>query len=292
MLKPVLGGKMISKMQTREEVMTKLKKKIADKKPLFFASCGSGLVAKLLERAGADSVTPFGGGKLRSDGWGSMYQYWPVLDTNGQLFELISRSIVPVLQGDAFICANVNANDPTRDMRVFLQQLKDAGVLGIVNVPSISAYDKDSEIYQVLTQSGISLSDEIEMLALAKEMGFITATMPFDIEDSIKTIKGADPDIYCFHAGTTKGGLIGFKTPYSVEETAQRTEEAFAAVLKFNPEIILMTHGASLSTPEEGQLILDKTSCQGLWTGSATERIPIENAVLEVAEKFANLKIK
>ena len=59
---------MIAKRQTRDEVMAKLQKKVADKKPLFFASCGSGLVAKLLERAGADSVTPFGGGKLRSDG--------------------------------------------------------------------------------------------------------------------------------------------------------------------------------------------------------------------------------
>ncbi len=283
---------MISKRQTREEVMAKLQKKIADKKPLFFASCGTGLVAKLLEKAGADSVTPFGGGKLRSDGWGSMYQYWPVLDNNGQLFELISRSILPVLKGDAFICANVNANDPTRDMRAFLEQLKNIGVLGIVNVPSISAYDKDSEIYQVLTQSGISLDIEIEMLALAKEMGFITATMPFDIEDSVKTVREADPDIYCFHAGTTKGGLIGFDTPYSVEETAKRTEEAFAEVKKINPGIILMTHGASLSTPEEGQLILDNTSSQGLWTGSATERIPIENAVLDVATRFAGLKIK
>ena len=116
---------MISKRHTKEDVMAKLQQKIADKKPLFFASCGTGLVAKLLEKAGADSVTPFGGGKLRSDGWGSMYQYWPVLDTNGQLFDMISRSFIPVLKGDAFICANVNANDPTRDMRMFLQQLKD-----------------------------------------------------------------------------------------------------------------------------------------------------------------------
>jgi len=30
------------------------------------------LVAKLLEKAGADSITTFGGGRLRSNGWGSM----------------------------------------------------------------------------------------------------------------------------------------------------------------------------------------------------------------------------
>jgi predicted TIM-barrel enzyme len=281
---------MIVKKSTREEVMARLRAKIKAKKPLFFASCGTGLVAKLLEKAGADSITPFGGGKLRSDGWGSMYQYWPVFDNNGQLFEMVSKSIMPVLKGDAFVTANVNGNDPTRDMGVFLKQLKEIGVIGIINLPSLSAYDKDSEIYQVLVQSGINLDNEIEMLSLAREMGFITATMPFDIEDSIKTVKEAKPDIFCFHAGTTKGGLIGFDTPYTIEETAERTEEAFKEVLKIKPDLILFSHGASLVAPEDGQYILDNTSCHGVWTGSATERIPIENAVLDVAGKFANLK--
>ncbi len=58
------------------------------------------------------------------------------------------------------------------------------------------------------------------------------------------------------------------------------------------PDLILFSHGASLVTPEDGQYILDNTSSHGVWTGSATERIPIENAILEVAGKFANLKMK
>ena len=281
---------MIVKRSTRDDVMARLRAKIRAKKPLFFASCGTGLTAKLLEKAGADSITPFGGGKLRSDGWGSMYQYWPVFDNNGQLFDMVSKSIMPIIKGDAFVTANINGNDPTRDMKVFLDKLKEIGVLGIINLPSLSAYDKDSEIYRVLVQSGITLDNEIEVLSLAREMGFVTATMPFDIEDSIKTVKEAKPDIYCFHAGTTKGGLIGFDTPYTIEETAARTEEAFREVLKIKPDLILFSHGASLVTPEDGQYILDNTSCHGVWTGSATERIPIENAILDVAGKFANLK--
>ena len=116
--------------------------------------------------------------------------------------------------------------------------------------------------------------------------------MPFDIEDSINTIKEAEPDIFCFHAGTTKGGLIGFDTPYTLEDTARRTEEANKEVLKIKPDLILLSHGASLVTPEDGQYIVDNTSCHGVFTGSATERIPIENGILDVAGKFANLKMK
>jgi len=251
------------------------------------------LIAKLLERAGADSITTFPGGRLRSNGWGSMSMLWPVQDSNGQLLNYTEHDVIPALKGDAFITACMNFNDPLRDMRVFFEQLKNIGVLSVTNSgPSISDYDKDSHIYQVLTQSGITFENEIEALKLAKEMGMVSIAMPFNLEDSIKMVEEVKPDIYCFHAGTTKGGLIGFDTPYSLEDTAKRTEEVYNAVRKIKSDIILLTHGASLETPKDGQYILDNTSGHGTWTGSATERIPIEKAVSETAGAFANLKVK
>lgn len=283
---------MIVKRWTKEAILEKLWNKIRQKKPLAFASCGTGLVAKLLEKAGFDCINTFSGGRLRSDGWGSMSMLWPILDSNAQMLETTGRDVINAIKGDAFVCAMINANDPLRDMYVILEQLKTMGVLCVCNIPSIGDYDKDSHIYQVLVQSGITLENEIAMLKLAKEIGFVTATMPYNLEDSIKTVKEAEPDIFCFHAGTTKGGLIGFDTPYTIEDTARRSQEAFEAVLKIKKDSILLAHGASLVTPQDGQYILDNTDTHGLWTGSATERIPIEKAVLEVAGKFVNLKMK
>ncbi len=284
---------MIAKRWSKEEILEKLWDKIEKKKSLFFASCGNGLVAKLLEKAGVDSITTFPGGRLRSNGWGSMSMLWPVQDSNGQLLNYTAHDVIPALKGDAFITACMNFNDPFRDMRVFFEQLKNIGVLSVTNSgPSISDYDKDSHIYEVLTQSGITFENEIEALKLAKEMGMISIAMPFNLEDSIKMVEEVKPDIYCFHAGTTKGGLIGFDTPYSLEDTAERTEEVYKAVRKIKSDIILLTHGASLETPKDGQYILDNTSGHGIWTGSATERIPIERAVLETAGEFADLKVK
>ncbi len=284
---------MIAKRWSKEEILEKLWDKIEKKKSLFFASCGNGLVAKLLEKAGVDSITTFPGGRLRSNGWGSMSMLWPVQDSNGQLLNYTAHDVIPALKGDAFITACMNFNDPFRDMRVFFEQLKNIGVLSVTNSgPSISDYDKDSHIYKVLTQSGITFENEIEALKLAKEMGMVSIAMPFNLEDSIKMVEEVKPDIYCFHAGTTKGGLIGFDTPYSLEDTAERTEEVYKAVRKIKSDIILLTHGASLETPKDGQYILDNTSGHGIWTGSATERIPIERAVLETAGEFADLKVK
>jgi predicted TIM-barrel enzyme len=36
--------------------------------------------------------------------------------------------------------------------------------------------------------------------------------------------------------------------------------------------------------------MLDHTTCDGFWTGSSTERLPIERAVLETAKTFAALR--
>jgi predicted TIM-barrel enzyme len=36
--------------------------------------------------------------------------------------------------------------------------------------------------------------------------------------------------------------------------------------------------------------MLDHTSCDGFWTGSSTERIPIERAVLAQARTFAAIR--
>ena len=44
-----------------------------------------------------------------------------------------------------------------------------------------------------------------------------------------------------------------------------------------------------METPPDAQYVLDHTSCDGFWTGSSTERLPIERAVLETAKTFAAL---
>ena len=110
------------------------------------------------------------------------------------------------------------------------------------------------------------------------------------MEDSIRMVGKAQPDIFCLHAGTTKGGLKGYDSGETIEETAARTEEANAELRKIKPDIMLIAHGAALETPEDAQFILNHTSCDGIWTGSSTERIPIEKAVYETARQFADLR--
>jgi predicted TIM-barrel enzyme len=175
-------------------------------------------------------------------------------------------------------------------MRMVLTDLKAMGVEAVSNIgPSISYVDKDSLIFRVLNKSGITFQNEIDMLKLAREMDMVTVALAFDMEDSIQVAEQAQPDIFCFHAGTTKGGLVGYDSGETVDETARRTEEVYAEVRKLSPDTLLIAHGAALENPEDGQYMLNHTSGHGFWTGSSTERLPIERAVSETARRFRAL---
>jgi len=56
--------------------------------------------------------------------------------------------------------------------------------------------------------------------------------------------------------------------------------------------VILLGHGAAMETPEDAQFMLDNTTGDGFWTGSSTERLPIERAVTEAAAQFTALRFK
>ncbi len=282
---------MIVRRTNRAEILAKLHKKTASRTPVMIASAGSGLVAKLLEQAGVDCINTFSGARLRANGMGTMAMMWPILDSNEQTLRYTEQDILPAIAGDAFVCACLNANDPLRDMRTVLQNLLAIGVNSVSNIgPSLSYVDKDSTIYQVLVKSGITFQNEIDMLVLAKAMGHVTIGLAFDEEDSLALAKGAKPDIFCFHAGTTKGGRTGYDSGETIADTAKRTEAVYAEVRKLHPEVILVAHGAAMETPKDAQYMLDHTSGHGFWTGSSTERLPIERAVLGAAREFSALR--
>ena len=277
---------------TRAAALEKLHAKRTARSPIWIASAGSGLVAKLLEQAGVDCINTFSGARLRANGMGTMSMLWPILDSNKQTLDYTSQDIMPALSGSAFVCACLNANDPLKDMGQVMEQLKAVGVISVSNIgPSISYVDKDSQVYAVLNKSGITFQNEVDFLRVAKERGMLTIGLAFDEEDSCQLVAEAQPDIFCFHAGTTKGGLTGFDSGETIEETARRTEEANAKLRLLSRDVLLVAHGAAMETPEDAQYILDHTSCDGFWTGSSTERLPIERAITATAAQFAALTL-
>jgi len=282
---------MITKRISTETILEKLRAKVAARKPIMIASAGSGLVARLLEDAGVDCINTFSGARLRANGMGTMAMMWPILDSNLQTLNYTREDIVPALNGEAFVCACLNANDPLKDMAMVLDDCRRMGVNAVSNIgPSISYVDKDSEIFKVLSSAGITLQNEIDMLRFAKEeMDMVTVGLAFTPEDALDICRQAKPHIFCYHAGTTKGGRSGYDNGSTIEQTAADTEAVYQAVLEVHPEAILVGHGAAMENPTDAQYMLDHTSGHGFWTGSSTERLPIERAVSAAANAFSEL---
>ena len=279
---------MIAPRVSAKEIKARLNSKRAGKKPIWIASAGSGLVAKLLEREGADCINTFSGARLRANGMGTMSMMWPILDSNEQTLRYTAEDILPAMSGAAFVCPCLNANDPLKDMGYVLEELQRRGVHSVSNIgPSISYVDKDSQIYAVLNKSGITFENEVQFLKRAKELGMVTIGLAFDEEDSLRLVGEAKPDVFCFHAGTTKGGLTGYDSGETIAETSARTEHANNQLRGLHPEIFLVAHGAAMESPEDTQFLMENTTCDGFWTGSSTERLPIERAVTETARQFA-----
>jgi predicted TIM-barrel enzyme len=277
---------------TRERILAKLRAKVQSRTPILISSAASGLVARMLEEAGADCINTFHGARLRANGLGTMSMLWPIVDANEQVFKNTAEDVLPALRGNAFLCMCINANDPLRDMRALLEQIKALGVMSVSNIgPSVSYYDKDSNIFAVLRKSGVTFENEVEMLKLAKdELGMVTIAVAFDEEDSLQVVRDARPDLFCFHAGTTKGGRSGYDSGETIAETAARTAAVNAKARAIMPEVICIAHGAAMETPEDAQYMLDHAACDGIWTGSSTERLPIEKAVFEAGRRFASLR--
>lgn len=284
---------MITKRIETPEILARLKTKVDNRQPIMIASAGSGLVAKLLESAGVDCINTFSGARLRANGMGTMSMMWPILDSNRQTLDYTREDIMPALDGRSFVCACLNANDPLKDMRMVIQQCQAMGVNSVSNIgPSISYVDHDSEIYRVMSSAGITFQNEIDLLVLAKAMNMVTIGLAFTLEDSIALCEQAQPHIFCYHAGTTKGGISGYDSGLTIEQTAQQTEEAYNRVREVHPDVILVAHGAAMENPADAKYMLDHTSGHGFWTGSSTERIPIERAVTQAAREFTALKFR
>jgi predicted TIM-barrel enzyme len=75
----------------------------------------------------------------------------------------------------------------------------------------------------------------------------------------------------------------------TIEETAVQTEKVYQKCRELSPNTLLVAHGAAMETPSDAQYMLNHTSGHGFWTGSSTERLPIERAVTAAANEFRGL---
>lgn len=276
------------KQFTREEILERLHREVASGRPIVGAGAGIGITAKFAEIGGADVIVVYNSGLYRMNGHGSSAGSMPFGDANEIVLEMGLRSILPAVKNIPVI-AGVCGTDVTRVIPVFLKQIREAGFSGLINFPTVGTLD--GNFRQRLEDLGMGYEKEVEMVRVARQMGFFTMAYTFDSEEA-RAMAKADVDILIAHLGLTTGGALGSKRAVVLSEAVARVQEILRAGKEVKGEIICLAHGGPISSPEDTDYIYQHTDAVGFLGASSIERIPVERAIQSATEAFKSKPLK
>src|SRR5271165_1690819 len=236
---------------TREQCLERLRAQVAAGKPIIGGGAGTGISAKCAEAGGIDLIIIYNSGRFRMAGRGSLSGMMPYGDANQIVLDM-AREVLPVVKNTP-VLAGVCGTDPFRIMPNFLRQLRDAGFSGVQNFPTVGLID--GTFRQGLEETDMGYAKEVEMIAMAHELGLLTCPYVFN-EDEARAMAAAGADVLIPHMGLTTKGSIGAKTALTLPESAKSVQAIADAAHKVKADILVLCHGGPISEPEDAQYIL------------------------------------
>lgn len=273
----------MKKRITREEILNRVKKNISEGRPVIGAGCSAGIIAKCAEIGGADFIVVYSTGKSRLMGLPTSR-----LGNSNAVTLSMCKEILNVVK-DTPIIAGVEADDLTiLDMESLIEQFINKGYSGIINFPTVGSYE--GRFRDTRDNIGMGFFRELEMVKLARAMDIFTVCYVFSAEDAKKMVE-AGVDCVCPHVGGTKGGLVGFKGVKSLDDTVKTIQNIVKAAKSVNPDVICLSHGGPIETPEDTKYIYEHTDVVGYVGASSIERIPVERAIIDIVKQFKSINI-
>ena len=276
------------KQYTREQILERLRAKLATGNIIVAAGAGTGISAKFEEEGGADLILVFNSGRYRMHGLGSLSGWLAYGNANEVTLDMGERQILPIVKEAPVICS-INGTDPTIVMEVFLKRVKEAGFSGINNFPTMGMVD--GNFRAALEDTGMGYDKEVAVTALAHKMGFFTTAYAFTADES-RRMAEAGCDCLLAHVGLTVGGAIGALETMSLDEAADKTREMADAAKAVNPDIMVLCHGGPISSPSDVVEIIKRVPIDGFVGASSMERIPVEAGIRDKTAEFAAIKLK
>ncbi len=271
---------------TREEILARLRQRVADGVPIIGAGAGTGISAKLEEAGGVDLIVIYNSGRFRMAGRGSLAGMMPYGDANAIVMDMAGEVLTVVEHTP--VLAGVCGTDPFRQMDVFLKEVEEIGFSGVQNFPTVGLID--GVFRQNLEETGMGFGLEVEMVRMAAEMGLLTTPYAFQPEEGARMAE-AGADIVVAHMGLTTKGAIGATTSLTLDESTDRVQAISDAARAINSEIIVLCHGGPISMPEDAEYVLQQTDgVDGFYGASSMERLPVETAMVDHIRKFKQIR--
>lgn len=273
---------------SREDILARLRSKLAAGKPIIGGGAGTGISAKMSEAGGVDLLVIYNSGRFRMAGRGSLSGMMPYGDANAIVMEM-AREVLPVVSHTP-VLAGVCGTDPFRIMKLFLKQIDEAGFSGVQNFPTVGLYD--GTFRQGLEETGMGYGLEVDLIRQAREMNLLTTPYCFNPEESTAMAE-AGADIIIAHMGLTTKGTIGATSAVTLDDSVQRVQAIHDAAKRVRKDVIILCHGGPIAEPADAQYILDRTTgVSGFYGASSMERLPVEPAIRDRVAEFTQLKLK
>ena len=274
---------------TREEVIERLQDTLTKGEPIIAAGAGTGISAKFIEKGGADLIIIYNSGRYRMMGHGSIAGIMGYGDANGVAMEIGEFEVLPVVKEVPVICG-VHCTDPRRRMWHFLQQVQAMGFSGMNNFPTHMIID--GNFRQQLEETGMGTHKEIETVALARKMDIFSIVYVASPEEA-KGMAEAGADLIIAHVGCTVGGSIGVTdSAMSLEDAATATQAMIDAGKSVRDDVIYLSHGGPIATPEDAAFINQRTDAVGFVGASSLERMAVEESLTNLTQEFKSIPVK
>lgn len=273
---------------SRDEILGRLRAKVAAGRPIVGGGAGTGLSAKLSEAGGIDLLVIYNSGRFRMGGRGSLAGMMPYGDANAIVMDM-AREVLPVVSRTP-VLAGVCGTDPFRVMKLFLRDVDQAGFSGVQNFPTVGLID--GTFRANLEETGMGFGLEVDMIRTAHGMGLLTTPYAFN-PDEAAAMARAGADILIPHVGLTTKGTIGAQTALSLDAAAAAVQAMHDAAKRANPDVLVLCHGGPIAEPADAQYVLDHTEgVVGFYGASSMERLPVEPAITERVRAFTQLKFR
>ena len=127
------------------------------------------------------------------------------------------------------------------------------------------------------------------MVALARKMDLFSIVYVAKPEEA-RAMAEAGADAIIAHVGTTVGGSIGVTSATcTLDEAVTRCQGIINVARKVRKDILFLSHGGPIATPEDAAYVNERTDCVGFVGASSLERLGVEQSLVDITRRFKRI---
>jgi two-component system response regulator HydG len=255
--------------------------------PIIAVAAGSGQIAQYVHNAGADLLLALNAGLYRSLGHGSLASFLSYGNANEQTHDLLKQHILPNA-GGLPVVAGVLASDPTIEIEAKVAELKQLGVQGITNWPTIGFMG--GQIREALEAENLGLSAEIELLRVARQQGLATFAFVLSLED-LQRFAEIGVDAYIVNVGLTPQQHVLENRRDRIQDSIGHINRMISAIEHKSSRPLCLIYGGPFLDIEDFSTLFRNAAVDGIAGGSVFERIPVEAITSNFVRQCKSLRL-